>query len=54
MSFKVSFIMSVFNGEEWIDQAIKNILEQQFFNYEILIVNDGSTDSSEEIILSHF
>ena len=53
MSFKVSFIMSVFNGEEWIDQAIKNILEQQFFNYEILIVNDGSTDSSEEIILSH-
>ena len=53
MSLKVSIILSVFNGEDWIDKAIKNILSQKFQNYEFLIVNDGSNDSTEEKILNY-
>ena len=45
----VTVIMPVFNCEEFIGQAIKSVLCQTYFNWELIIVNDGSTDSSEII-----
>ena len=45
--------MSVYNGEEYLDEAINSILNQTFKDYEFLIINDGSTDSSRDIILSY-
>ncbi|MBU2540164.1 glycosyltransferase [Patescibacteria group bacterium] len=47
---KVSVIMAVFNGQQYVGEAIKNILEQTFKNFEFIIVNDGSTDKTEEIL----
>jgi len=45
--------MSVFNGEIYLNKAIDSILNQTFSNFEILIINDCSIDSSREIILSY-
>ena len=53
MSIKISLILSVFNSSFWIDKAIQNLLEQDFEEFEILIVNDGSVDDTEKRILKY-
>ena len=50
---KVSVIMSVYNGEKYLREAIESILNQTFTDFEFIIVNDGSTDNSLEIIQSY-
>lgn len=45
----VSVIMSVFNEEKYLQDAIESILEQTFSNFEFIIINDYSTDRSIEI-----
>ena len=50
---KTSVIMSVYNGEKYLREAIECILNQTFTDFEFIIVNDGSTDNSLEIILSY-
>lgn len=47
---KVSIIIPVYNGEKYITHAIESVLAQTYKNFEIIIVNDGSTDSSFEKI----
>ena len=49
----ITVLMPVFNTEKYLKQAIDSILNQTFSDFEFLIVNDGSTDKSEEIILSY-
>lgn len=46
---KFSIIMPVFNGEKYIDEAIKSIIEQTYSDWELIIVNDGSTDKTSSI-----
>jgi glycosyltransferase involved in cell wall biosynthesis len=46
----VSVVMSVFNAEKYLREAIESVLAQTFTNYEFIIINDGSTDSSMDII----
>ncbi|GAB6066979.1 hypothetical protein JCM13664_02970 [Methylothermus subterraneus] len=46
----VSILMPVFNGEKYISQTIESVLSQTYKNYEIIIVNDGSTDHSYQKI----
>jgi len=45
--------MPVYNGEKYLREAIDSILSQTFSDFEFLIINDGSTDKSVEIIKSH-
>lgn len=45
----VSIVIPVYNAELYVEQCISSILEQTFDNIEIIIVDDGSTDSSLEI-----
>lgn len=47
---KISCILPVYNGEQYLKEAITSILEQSYDDFEFIIVNDGSTDLSEEII----
>ena len=53
MSPKITVLMSVFNGEQFLCESIESILNQTFIDLEFLIINDGSIDSSQEIILSY-
>lgn len=46
----VSVLMCVYNGEKYLREAIDSILHQTYTDFELIIVNDGSTDTSEEII----
>ena len=46
----VSVIMSVYNGEKYLDEAIQSVLDQTYKNFEFIIINDGSLDRSLEII----
>lgn len=45
--------MTVYNGEEFLASAIESILQQTYCDFEFLIINDGSTDNTEKIILSY-
>jgi len=49
----ISVVMPVYNAEEYLDEAIRSILNQTYTNFEFIIINDGSTDSSLEIIQKH-
>jgi glycosyltransferase involved in cell wall biosynthesis len=46
----ISVLFPVYNGSLFIGQAIQSILEQTYDNFEIIIINDGSTDESAAII----
>jgi glycosyltransferase involved in cell wall biosynthesis len=50
---KVTILMAVYNGERYLREAIESILGQSLHDFEFLIINDGSTDSSREVILSY-
>lgn len=45
--------MAVYNGEKFLEQAIDSILLQTFAEFELLIINDGSTDRTDEIIRNY-
>jgi glycosyltransferase involved in cell wall biosynthesis len=47
---KISVVMSVYNCEKYIKEAIYSILNQNFGDFEFIIINDGSTDKTREII----
>lgn len=45
----VSIVLPVYNGEKFLNTSIESCLEQTYKNWELLIVDDGSSDHSEEI-----
>ena len=50
MNSIISVVMSVYNAEKYLKESIESILNQTFKNFEFIIINDGSTDRSLEII----
>lgn len=49
----VSIIMPVYNADNYVDNAIRSVLNQTYSEWELIIINDGSTDNSEERIKNH-
>ncbi len=49
----VSIVMPAYNAEKYLREAIESILSQTFTDFEFIIINDGSTDRTKEIILSY-
>ena len=49
----VSVILPVYNGEKYIKEAIDSVLTQTFDKFELIIINDGSTDSTKDIVLGY-
>lgn len=47
---KISIVIPVYNCEDYIEKMIESILNQNYKNYELIIVNDGSTDTTKEKI----
>lgn len=50
---RVTVLMPVYNGEKYLRKAMESILRQTYTDFEFLIINDGSTDRSVEIIESY-
>ena len=46
----VSIITPVYNGEQYLSEAIESALAQTYKNFELLIINDGSTDKTKELV----
>ncbi|MCF6138717.1 glycosyltransferase family 2 protein [Pseudalkalibacillus berkeleyi] len=46
----ISVVMSVFNGEDYLIEAVESILTQSYKNIEFIIVNDGSTDGTQDLL----
>ncbi|WP_457636310.1 glycosyltransferase family 2 protein [Persephonella sp.] len=51
---KVSVVIPVYNGERFIKQAVESVLNQSYKNTQIVIINDCSTDKTEEVIFRNF
>jgi len=49
MNKLISIIIPVYNLEDYLEDCFNSILAQNYSNYEVIIVNDGSNDSSEDI-----
>ena len=49
----VSIVLPTYNGEKFLRQSIDSCLHQTYKNIELIVVNDCSTDQTEEIILSY-
>ena len=50
---KISLIMSVYNGEDYLAEAIESVLNQTFEDWELIVINDCSTDSTGEILAKY-
>lgn len=47
---KISILMPVFNEEKYISDAIESVISQTYSNFELIIIDDGSTDKTAEIV----
>lgn len=52
INFKVSVIMPMKNAEDYVADAISSVLKQSFDDFELIVVDDGSTDTSRKIAKS--
>jgi len=48
----ISIIIPVYNGEKYLAETIDSVIKQTYTNWELLIVNDGSTDNTKKVIQS--
>ena len=46
----ISIIIPVYNAEKTIESTINSVLNQTFIDFELIVINDGSTDSTLEIV----
>lgn len=50
----ISVVVPIYNSEKFLRKCLESILNQSFLNYELLLINDGSTDSSLEICEEYY
>lgn len=52
-SIKISIIIPAYNVEQWLPRCIDSVLAQDYTNTEVLLIDDGSTDSTDKVIDSY-
>lgn len=45
----ISIIVPIYNGEKYIDRLVKSVIEQSYCNWQLILIDDGSTDSTPVI-----
>ena len=50
---KISVIMTVYNAEQYLSDSLESLFEQTFSDFELILVNDGCTDGSRDILLKY-
>ena len=50
MNPTVSVIMPAYNGERFIEEAVRSILDQSFKDLELIVVDDGSEDGTKQVL----
>lgn len=50
---KITVVIPVYNRDQYVGEAIKSILAQTFTDFELLVIDDGSTDQSREVVRSY-
>ena len=50
MKIKVSIILSLYNAESSLEKTVKSVLNQDYKNFELIIINDGSTDNTRKVL----
>ena len=50
MDFKISVIVPAYNAEDYLSETLDSLVNQTFKDFEVVIVNDGSTDKTQKII----
>jgi glycosyltransferase involved in cell wall biosynthesis len=50
---KISVIIPTYNGEKFIGRAIESVLNQTFKNFELIVIDDGSTDNTKGIVMEY-
>src|SRR4051812_20338057 len=53
MAPRVSVILNCYNQSEWVAQAVESVLAQTFRDFELIVVDNGSTDKTPEILKSY-
>jgi len=47
---EISIVMSVYNDEKYVTRSVQSLLAQSFSKFELIVINDGSTDRTQEIL----
>lgn len=50
---EVTVVIPVYNGEKYINETLESVLAQEYRSFEIIVVDDGSTDGSAEVVTSY-
>ena len=50
MNILVSIVIPVYNGTKYLEKTVNSIISQDYLNFELLLINDGSSDDSESLI----
>lgn len=50
---RVSVVLAIYNGEKYLRDAIRSILNQTYSDIELIVVDDGSTDESMDIVKAY-
>ena len=50
---KVSIVIPAYNSAEYLAEAIQSVINQTFHDYEVIVVDDGSTDNTRDLVESY-